>query len=141
MPQSRTHQDPEQLSRPTVAEDVTRNAHGESLDDAREAFRAEWQAQIERKRQQAKGAAEGALFFHQASCVILGGAAALGALFGCLPGFQWGGLSAALAMSVISALLAVLLALVPAGAAFACAWLLCEKADRLKREAEELERS
>lgn len=30
---------------------VTRNAHDQSLDDAREAFRAEWAAKIDQKRQ------------------------------------------------------------------------------------------
>jgi hypothetical protein len=140
MPHNHTHQDPDQRSRPAV-ESVARNAHGQSLDDVRETFRAEWQAKIERKREQATEAASAALFFHHASQVILGGAAALGVLFGCLSGFQQGGLSTALTTSVTAALIAVLLALLPAGAAFGCAWLLCTRAERLEQEAQELERS
>lgn len=122
-------------------EAVTRNVHGQSLDDARETFRAEWQAQIERKRELAREAASAALFFHQASRVILGGAASLGVLYGCRAGLQRGDLSTTLTTSVTAALIAVFLALVPAFVAFGCAWLLCTRAERLEQEAQELERS
>lgn len=46
----------EELEGPLIAPEqdvVTRNVHGQSLDDARQAFRAEWQAKVDRKRQQA----------------------------------------------------------------------------------------
>lgn len=122
-------------------EAVTRNVHGQSLDDARETFHAEWQAQIEQKRELAKEAAAAALFFHQASRVILGGAASLGVLYGCLAGLERRDLSTTLATSMAAALIAVLLALLPALAAFGCAWLLCTRAERLEQEAQELERS
>lgn len=140
MPHSRTHHDREQLARTTSAESVARNAHGQSLDEARESFRAEWQAKIDRKRQQAKEAAEGALFCYRTSRAILIGAASVGALCGGVMGLR-SGLPSALFTAISGALVAVLLALLPAGAVFVCAWLLCENADRLKREADELERS
>lgn len=46
----------EELEGPLTAPEqdiVIRNVHGQSLDDARQAFRAEWQAKVDRKRQQA----------------------------------------------------------------------------------------
>lgn len=141
MPQIRAQHDSERSARPIATGHVSRNAHGQSLDDAREAFRAEWQAKIERKRELAKEAAAAALFFHQASRVILGGAASLGVVYGCLAGLERRDLSTTLTTSVTAALFAVFLALIPALAAFGCAWLLCTRAERLEQEAQELERS
>jgi hypothetical protein len=140
MPHSRTHQDPEQLTQATAAKSVARNAHGQSLDDARETFRAEWQAKIDHKRQQAKRAANNATWCGElaARAALAGPAvgACLCALFGLLGGMA--GFFMSLLIGGLLGYIAVLPLLVLCyGTRWSCRWWV----QRLEREAEELERS
>lgn len=86
MSQRHTFQDPEQLSQVTIAEDLTRNIHGESLDDARAEFRAKWQAKIDRKRQEAGEARRRAEWLARTKDVVSYHVPLIGAVLGLIVG-------------------------------------------------------
>lgn len=142
MPLSHTQQDPEQLARLSAAKGVTRNAHGQSLDDARAAFRAEWQAKIDRKREQAERAKRTAvLLLERVAELIVVGTTGFGVLLGCLIGFQRRDLATGLTMSFHAATIGVLLSVVLVGVTMLSSWFCRYQAERLEQEARELERS
>lgn len=135
MPHSRTHQDPVQLSRST-AERVARNAHGQSLDDARESFRAEWQAKIERKWEQLDHARRLQNWWHTATLRTLYRGAWTSFLLGMLlvaytRRSEW--------LTIIFLGFLLLLPFVLAGSL--CEYCWKRGAQRLEREIAELERS
>jgi len=140
MPHSRTHQDPVQLSRST-AERVARNAHGQSLDDAREIFRTEWQAKIDLNREQAEQERRRAISLGRApEYVYLAGATGGGIIGG-----SWVASSLGLWGFPLGAFAGALLGcafLSPAVFVVIVARLSSLRAvKRLEREVEELERS
>lgn len=124
MPQSRTHQDPDQLSRPTAAEALAREEQGQRLEHARAEFRARWEAKLDRKRQLAERAWARAEHLERRSYRI--------GLPGPLPGL----------LGAIWSLLIWLCFVMPVDAAIrGCAWLYRKRAERLWREIRELGRS
>lgn len=141
MSQRQTFQDPEQLSQLTIAEDLTRNVHGESLDDARAEFRAEWQAKIERKREQAEQARRTFRYFQRGPGVISVIAAIGGAVFAAVRTAGGGGAwfipVGAFAGSILG--WAFTSPLVPAS--IVAATVYRRRAERLEREGQELEHS
>lgn len=142
MPHRHTHQDADPLFRPTPCESVTRDAHGQSLDDARETFRAEWQAKIGRKWDQAERAKRTAvLLLERVAELVVVGTTGFGVLLGCLIGFQRRDLATGLTMSFHAATIGVLLSLVLVGVTMLSSWFCHYQAERLEQEAQELERS
>lgn len=140
MPKSHTHPDPEQLSRPTGSESVTRNAHGQSLDDARETFRAEWQAKIRMKRQEAVRARRCHQWSRVAGWTLFFGGIGAGSLLGAM----------ALAYPLAAESIPLFVVLIVSGAILAtyfvlsasiCAWYWKKRAAQLEREVREMEQN
>lgn len=138
MPLEQSHEHEAPRVRPP--EPVTRNVHGQSLDDAQAAFRAEWEARLQEKRRQAERAKR-----WEAGCssfcdwiylrgLIFGGA--LGGLVGLLSRDWWAALilaaGGALAVGVIMVPLLVL--------GLVCKTWFGMRAGSLERELLELER-
>lgn len=137
----RTNQDPEPLAHPTTAEGVTRNARGESLDDARETFRAEWQARLWANREQseeARRAEKGWASFRER---IFVGGVGFGAYFAGLAGLLTTGLPGVLIGTLAGAVLGWIAVIPLAVLSLACEVWFQRKAERLERDAHDLERS
>lgn len=118
-----------------------RNVHGQSLDDARAAFRAEWQAKVDRKRHEAARAQEKARRWASAPQKLLLGGAVLGGLGGVYLGVSTGAFRVLPALILALALSGCGLVIPLAAAATACATRQKQRADQLEREAQRLERS
>lgn len=139
MPHSPTQQDPDPLSRPTAAESVARNVHGQSLEDAQATFRAEWETKIWETRCQAEKAANTAIWCGEMVEKILTGGPTFGAYFGTLIGVSRGtGLGTGLIFGCILGFVAVI---PPALLAAGGQWLYRRRAERLERKLRELELS
>lgn len=117
---------------------VARNANGQSLDDAREAFRAEWEAQLDRKRKQAGVAADVSFVFTQLLGVLVITGAVRGGFLGYLAHF---GLTITATLAFSGALLGFSFSLTTAVVARRSTRRYRECAERLERELRERERS
>lgn len=140
MLQSPTQQDPDPLSRPTAAESVVRNVHGQSLEDAQAAFRAEWETKIWEARCQAEKDANTAIRCGELAEKIVTGGPTFGAYFGALIGLSRGfsGLGTGLVFGCILGFVAVI---PPALLAAGGQWFYLRRAKRLEQELRELELS
>lgn len=139
MPQRHTFQGLEQLSQLAIAEDLTRNVHGESLDDARAEFRAKWQAKIDRKRQEAGEARRRAEWLARTKDVVTYHVPLIGAVLGLIVGLVITLDNAAAGPVLLGVLFgfyagkAIVLPLLAASRYWG------KRADRLERELRELE--
>lgn len=124
-------------SRAQVPEPVTRNPHGQSLDDAREAFRAEWEAKIREKQLAAEQARRSEEWFASSRPLFFAGGTGFGAFFAVPPGLLIGGLPGALTGAVGGAMLGWLACVL----SLVCESWFQKKAERLEREVQKLERS
>lgn len=118
-------------------EPVTRNPHGQSLDDAREAFRTEWQAKIQEKQLAVGQARRSEEWFASSRPQFFAVGAGFGAFFAVPLGLLIGGLPGALVGAVGGAMLGwltVVLSLV-------CESWFQKKAERLEWEVQKLEHS
>jgi len=120
---------------------VIRSAEGQRLDDARAEFRAEWQAKVDRKRQQAKRAMRVAIAIKWAAGGITFGGIMIGVFLGAKTAATAGYLVSQGMVVVICAAVASLFAMLPILLALLCSWIFRSHAERLEREATELERS
>lgn len=125
---------------PLLAPTGKRNAHGQSLDDAREAFRSEWQAKVERKRRQAAWATLMAVNFQRAAGLTAVGTIALSVHRLYSEAIHPYDLPAMMELVLIGAILGVGLALPLAAVVGLCAWPFRRWARRLEREARKMER-
>lgn len=145
MPQRHLDQAPELRSHGPETGPVTRNAQGLSLDDARAAFQAEWQAKIQEKERAAGRSREVATWYGKARGVIFAGGSLFGAACGVHLAGWFGGMTTGaedLFVGVICGAAGGLLAATPlAMVALLCEWFWQQRAERLDREARELERS
>lgn len=141
MPQGRTQHDPERFARPIAPDHVSRNAHGQTLDDAREIFRAEWQAQIARKQHQAVRTRSLVIGMRRAAASMLIAGVSLGALLGCVLGFMMGNLPALILSVFLLGAVGFIFALAPVFIILVCALAGQSYTERLQREVWEMERS
>lgn len=144
MPHSHTQQDAEQLSRPIAGEGLTRNAHGQSLDDAREAFRTAWEQKLRVLREQAKQARRRAESCRKIGWFIFVGGPVFGAYFGAvlaLLQFHEAGWAEAFVAGAVTGSIFGLSTVVPFLLLVAgCWWRYRQRAQRLERELQKLER-
>lgn len=124
-----------------VPEPVTRNAHGQSLDDAREAFRTEWEAKIREKHRQAEQARKYEEWWNDALPKLLIGGVATGTALGLLVAAASGRidtipfcLTVGIVIGILLVLPLILMAMIRAGSSRM-------RAERLEREVREMERS
>lgn len=141
MPTRRTNQEPAPLLGPNAAESVARNPHGQSLDEARAAFRAEWQTKIERKQAQAVKARKLEKWYRQAPRRILIGGAVVGACLGALGGALQGILHDFLLGALLGGAYGFLTVLPLPLLTLLGQWCHYEHAELLEREVRELKRS
>lgn len=111
------------------------------LDDARAEFRVEWQAKLDRKRQQAKRALGHAGDLKVLAELMAGGGAICGLFVGAVIGGGTGHPVVAVIIAVFGTLLGLGLALVPVALLRVCGGICRRRGERLEREAHELERS
>lgn len=121
-------------------EAVSRNAHGESLDDARETFRVEWEARLRKKKQRSAQARQTVEWIGETRKYVLISGLALGAYFGGLIGAMYmnsSGILAGLVLGGPSGTIAVipLLLLCRSGE-----WFYRQRAEQLEYEVGEMER-
>lgn len=119
---------------------ISRNVHGQSLDDAQAGFRAEWETKIWETRCQAEKAANTAICCGEMAEKIVTGGPAFGAYFGALIGVSRGfaGLGTGLIFGCILGFIAVI---PPALLAAGGRWFYSRQAERLERKLRELELS
>lgn len=120
---------------------VARNAHGQSLDDAREAFRAGWAVQLREKQEQAARTARLADLTQDLARRIASAGTALGGLLGWALGARRGDLLSWIVITMSLAAVGLVLALAPALVALGGSWIYRRRAERLEREVREMERS
>lgn len=130
-----------QLPESHIPEAVTRNARGQSLDDARETFRAEWQVKIDRKRHQAAWNRRRTGALVRASRLIRMVGFRMGAIIGALYLGQRFGFAGLLDGLVRGACLGLLVSLSLAILCKVGADYWRRHAKRLEREVREMERS
>lgn len=121
-------------------EAVTRNVHGESLDDARAVFQAEWEAKIAQMRQQAEQSRRRQMWWGAATWKIFCGGAGAGLFLGMMAGAS---MPAAETMPAFltAIILWTILATPFVFFASACEWRWKKRAERLEGELRELERA
>jgi len=139
MPHRRTQLTTDERSYPTAVDTVTRTRQGQSLDDARETFRTEWQAKVDGKMRQAVRARLQANEHHQAVGLLLIVVALGGTLVSSLafatrnkPSYLMEDMVLA---GVIGLIAVITLLLINSG----CAWGWGKRAERLERAAREME--
>lgn len=120
---------------------VSRNAHGQSLDDAREAFRAGWELKLQETRQQAVRARRLEDWFSYAPRTILIGGALCGAAIMGVTGAMLGGLPDLVMGALIGGVNGLLVLLPLALVALLFQWCWQRRAERLERQVREMERS
>lgn len=123
-------------------ESVTRNVHGQSLEDARTAFREEWEAKIAQKREQAEQARRRQLWWGAATWKIFRGGAGVGLFLGMMAGTITPAVTVpAMPPFLTAIILWTILASPFVFFASACEWRWKKRAERLDRELRELERA
>jgi hypothetical protein len=145
MSQSHFHEAPGERSHQTAATEVSRNTHGQSLEDAREAFRVEWQAQIQEKERAAGRSRELAVWYGKAREILYAGGRVLGGVLGLSLVVRFGWMTAGpldLVQSMVFGAIGGMLAATPlAMVTRLCEWFWQQRAEKREREARELERS
>lgn len=148
MPQRHTQHQPDQLAHPTGADSVTRNAHGQSLDDARETFRTEWEEKLWALRERAEQARRRAEGCRKIGEFIFVGGPVFGAYFGAVIApfsfheVGWAGAALVAVASAGAGVVFGLTSVIPVLLLVAgCRWFYRSRAQWLEREVEKLERS
>lgn len=120
---------------------ASRNAHGQSLDEARETFRAGWEVKLQETRQQAARARRLEDRLSDAPRRILIGGALCGAAIMAVTGAMLGGLPDLVMGALIGGVNRLLVLLPPALVALLCQGCWKRRAERLERQVREMERS
>lgn len=119
---------------------VSRNAHGESLEDAREAFRAEWEAKLRKKKQAAAQARQKVERIAKTREAMLPGGLLLSACFGVLIGVLVMGFPGFAAGFLLGGLFGINIVIPPLLLCRGGEWFYRQRAERLEHEIREMER-
>lgn len=122
-------------------QDTLQDEQVQRLDDARAEFRAEWQAKLDRKRQQAKRALGHAGDFKVLAELMAVAGAICGLFVGGVIGGGTGHPVVTVIIAVFATLLGLGLALVPAALLRVCGGICRRRGERLEREVREMERA